>query len=113
MISGLTINMLFKFKKIFLGNFLNLLIPIAAKVPIIAANKEATMATKKVFKRATTMSLSFKSFPYHLREKPEKIALLFELLNENTTKIQMGKYKKAKTKKKYTFLIVFIKPLSH
>lgn len=107
-ISGLTIDILFKFKKSLLDFFLNLSIPMAAKVPIIAANNDATIATKKVFKRANTMSSSCKSISYHLKEKPEKTALLLELLKENITKIKIGKYKKAKTKKKYTLLNIFI-----
>ena len=105
-ISGLIKVILFRYISIFLKYFLDLKIPIAAIVPIIVANKDATMATKNVFNSELKIALLPNKLTYHFRENPENTHLLLELLNENITKTRIGEYKNKNNKKKHNLLNV-------
>ena len=105
-ISGLIKVILFRYINVFLKYFLDLKIPIAAIVPIIVANKDATMATKNVFNSELKIALLLNKLTYHFRENPENTHLLLELLNENITKTRIGEYKNKNNKKKHNLLNV-------
>ena len=49
------------------------------------------MARSKVLRRAVSVAPSLKSSLYHLREKPSKVFVLFDELNENKIRIAIGK----------------------
>ena len=84
------------------------LMPTAAAVPMTVETTDALSARISVFRTAPSVSASFISSRYQLREKPEKTERLLASLNEKNSSIAIGANRKIIMRAVYTLDIFFM-----
>ncbi len=72
--------------------------PMAARVPMMVANMEASTAIARVMTREFMMLGSLNSSSYQRKEKPSHLARLLPALKLCTISTTMGIYRKASTR---------------